>query len=127
MIHRANYQATVIAPCEVGTPPGLCFLIMDVHILLINLIMILAVGAYGKVRVEYDPAVLWAKKPGVGVAHGRVDAQAVNIDAADARRNAVQLGLLPANRKRNRRAEERIEIECISGIFPKIADIQHDP
>src|ERR1051325_3226818 len=90
-VHCANHKAAIVTPREIGPPAILCFLIMEVHVLLINLVVILTVGAYRQVRVENDAAVFRAKEPGVRMTHRRVNSQAADIDSADARGHTVQL------------------------------------
>ena len=73
------------------SPPAVLFrLVMKIHILLINLVMVLAVGAHRQVRVEDDAAILRAEESGVCVAHGCVEPQTMNIDGTDPRGNAIQ-------------------------------------
>ncbi len=50
---------------------------MQIHILLVDLVVILAIGTEGQIGVEDDAAVLGAEEAGVGVAHGGVSTQAV--------------------------------------------------
>ncbi len=100
---------------------------MQIDVLLVDLIVVLPVGADGQVRVENDPSVFRTKESGVGVSHGRENSKAMDIDRADAGGYSVQLGLLPADRKRNRRTEQSVEVESVARVLAEVTHIHHDP
>ena len=102
-------------------------MIAEVDILLIYLVVILSIGSNRQVRIENDTAVLRTEEPRIGVAHGRVYPQAVEVGGADAGGNAVQLRLLPADWKRYGRAEQSVEIESIARVLSEIAHIHQNP
>src|SRR5260370_1330072 len=80
VVQGPNNEPAIVAPSKAGPPAILGFLIVHVHVLLINLIVILAVGAYRQIRIENEATVFRTKESGVRMTHRCVYAQPVNIE-----------------------------------------------
>ncbi len=57
---------------------------------------------------------------------GHVGLEALEIRRAQPARDAVQFGVVPGNRERNRRIEQQVEIVSVVGILPEIVAVEEE-
>jgi hypothetical protein len=95
--------------------------------LLVSLVMIDAENTAGESAQGNQATCFGWEIPCPRMAQGQVCLESVQINGAHARRHAIQLGVVPGDRKRDRRVEQDAEIVRIVRVLPEVVSIDDQP
>ncbi len=102
-------------------------LVTEYGVLLICLVVVNAEDAARESTQRNQAACLGRKISRPCMAQGHVRLESVQIHSADTRRHAIQLGVVPGDRKCNRRVEQDAEVIRIVCVLPKVVGIDDQP